>query len=194
MKGLHVMVLLSDGASGEGGHPGIEEVPADLPGPGAGTPRPDLTGPGLCWLCVCLVVLCFCTGHFAMMPLNLTLSAFSEKSNFFQQFFSYYCVLILQRSFVPKVFLSSSSFTIYIYYQKQSCLYVNLDLNKYIFFRDGNEYQNDIRIFVLRYSNIFEYSFLHLSKMKLFIILNLIIRVLYYPKYSVVYNRCSYHI
>ena len=60
--------------------------------------------------------------------------------------------------------------------------------------RDGNEYQNDIRIFVLRYSIIFEHSFLHLSKIKLFIILNLIIRVLYYPKYSVVYNRCSYHI
>jgi len=51
-------VLFSDGASGEGGHPGIEKVPANLPGPGAGTPRPDLTGPGLCWLCVCLVVLC----------------------------------------------------------------------------------------------------------------------------------------
>ena len=58
-------------------------------------------------------------------------------------------------------------------------------------FRDGNEYQNDIRIFVLRYSNIFEYSFLHLSKIKLFIILNLINSVLYYPKYSVV-NKFNY--
>ena len=39
-----------------------------------------------------------------------------------------------------------------------SCFIVN------VYIRDGNEYQNDIRIFVLRYSNIFEYSFYHLSK------------------------------
>ena len=88
-------------------------------------------------------------------------------------------------------------FYVYCYINRLVFLYVQHLFKmtfKLIFFRDGNKYQNDIRIFVLRYSNTFKYTFLHLFIIKLFIILNLIIRVLCYPKYSTVNNHCSYHI
>jgi len=43
-------------------------------------------------------------------------------------------------------------------------------LSSFLFSRDGNEYQNDIRIFVLRYSNIFEYSFFTLVSLGILVI------------------------